>query len=46
MKIEIIGSGNMERSLGILWTEQGHEVFFGSHDAEKSRNETDGLASI
>jgi len=27
MKIGIIGSGNMGRSLGILWAEQGHEVF-------------------
>ncbi|WP_392532791.1 NADPH-dependent F420 reductase [Nostoc sp. C117] len=37
MKIGIIGSGNMGRSLGILWAEQGHEVFFGSRDAEKSK---------
>ena len=29
MKIGILGSGNMGRSLGILWAEQGHEVFFG-----------------
>jgi predicted dinucleotide-binding enzyme len=27
MKIGIIGSGNMGRSLGILWAEQGHQVF-------------------
>lgn len=37
MKIGIIGSGNMGRSLGILWAEQGHEVFFGSRDAEKGK---------
>jgi predicted dinucleotide-binding enzyme len=30
MKIGIIGSENMGRSLGILWAEQGHEVFFGT----------------
>lgn len=38
MKIGIIGSGNMGRSLGVLWAEQGHEVFFGSRDAEKGRS--------
>jgi 8-hydroxy-5-deazaflavin:NADPH oxidoreductase len=37
MKIGIIGSGNMGRSLGTLWAEQGHEVFFGARDAEKGR---------
>lgn len=37
MKIGIVGSGNMGRSLGILWAEQGHEVFFGSRDAEKGK---------
>ncbi|MCA1993270.1 MAG: NAD(P)-binding domain-containing protein [Coleofasciculus sp. S288] len=37
MKIGIIGSGNMGRSLGILWSEQGHQVFFGSRDAAKSQ---------
>lgn len=37
MKIGIIGSGNMGRSLGILWAEQGHEVFFGSREAAKGR---------
>jgi predicted dinucleotide-binding enzyme len=35
MKIGIIGSGNMGRSLGILWAEQGHEVFFGARITEK-----------
>ena len=37
MKIGIIGSGNMGRSVGILWAERGHEVFFGSRDAEKAQ---------
>ena len=37
MKIGIIGSGNMGRSLGILWAEQGHEVFFGARTAEKGQ---------
>jgi 8-hydroxy-5-deazaflavin:NADPH oxidoreductase len=37
MKIGIIGSGNMGRSLGLLWTEQGHEVFFGARTAEKGQ---------
>ncbi|MBW4687957.1 MAG: NAD(P)-binding domain-containing protein [Komarekiella atlantica HA4396-MV6] len=37
MKIGIIGSGNMGRSLGILWAEQGHNVFFGARDLEKGK---------
>ena len=37
MKIGIIGSGNMGRSLGILWAEQGHEVFFGARTAQKGK---------
>jgi 8-hydroxy-5-deazaflavin:NADPH oxidoreductase len=38
MKIGIIGSGNMGRSVGILWAEPGHEVFFGSRNAEKGKS--------
>lgn len=38
MKISTIGTGNMAKSLGILWAEQGHEVFFGSRDATKSQS--------
>jgi 8-hydroxy-5-deazaflavin:NADPH oxidoreductase len=37
MKIGIIGSGNMGRSLGIAWTELGHDVFFGGRDPEQAR---------
>lgn len=37
MKIGIIGSGNMGRSLGSLWAEQGHQVFFGARTAEKGQ---------
>jgi 8-hydroxy-5-deazaflavin:NADPH oxidoreductase len=37
MKIGIIGSGNMGRSLGILWAEQGHQVFFGARTTEKGQ---------
>jgi 8-hydroxy-5-deazaflavin:NADPH oxidoreductase len=37
MKIEIIGSGNMGRSLGILLAEQGHQVFFGGRTAAKGQ---------
>ena len=32
MKIGIIGSGNMGRTLGRLWSELGHEVLFGARD--------------
>jgi NADPH-dependent F420 reductase len=38
MKIGIIGSGNMGRSLGLLWAEQGHEVFFGARTSEKGKS--------
>lgn len=41
MKISIIGSGNMGRSLGILWAEQGHQVFFGSRSEEKGKATAD-----
>lgn len=37
MKIGILGSGNMGRSLGILWAEQGHEIFFGGRTSEKGQ---------
>jgi 8-hydroxy-5-deazaflavin:NADPH oxidoreductase len=37
MKIGIIGSGNMGRSLSILWAEQGHQVFFGARTVEKGK---------
>ncbi|MDY6784313.1 MAG: NAD(P)-binding domain-containing protein [Cyanobacteriota bacterium] len=37
MKIGIIGSGNMGRSLGILWAERGHQVYFGSREAAKGQ---------
>ena len=37
MKIGILGSGNMGRSLGIVWAEQGHEVFFGGRTTEKGQ---------
>jgi 8-hydroxy-5-deazaflavin:NADPH oxidoreductase len=36
MRIGIIGSGNMGRTLGLVWTELGHEVFFGSRDTTSS----------
>lgn len=38
MKIGILGSGNMGRSLGMRWAELGHQVFFGGRDAEKARS--------
>ena len=34
MKIGIIGSGNMGRSLGVRFAKAGHEVFFGARRAE------------
>ncbi|ABW31074.1 NADPH-dependent F420 reductase [Acaryochloris marina] len=38
MKIGLIGTGNMSRSLGILWAEQGHEIFWGSRDPNKAKS--------
>ncbi len=38
MKIATIGTGNMARSLGILWAEKGHQVFFGSRDPDKGKS--------
>jgi predicted dinucleotide-binding enzyme len=35
MKIGIIGTGNMGRSLGLVWAELGHEVFLGSVIADR-----------
>ncbi|MEM1256055.1 MAG: NAD(P)-binding domain-containing protein [Cyanobacteria bacterium P01_H01_bin.21] len=37
MKIGILGSGNMGRSLGTLWAEQGHSVFFGARTQAKGQ---------
>jgi 8-hydroxy-5-deazaflavin:NADPH oxidoreductase len=37
MRIGILGSGNMGRSLGILWSQAGHDVFFGSRDHAAAR---------
>ena len=37
MKIGILGSGNMGRSLGLLWAECGHEIFFGARTTEKGK---------
>ncbi len=36
MKIGIIGTGNMGRSLGIVWQRLGHEVVFGARDPQKA----------
>ena len=37
MKIGILGSGNMGRSLGMRWAEAGHQVFFGGRSPDKAR---------
>jgi predicted dinucleotide-binding enzyme len=36
MKIGIIGTGNMGRTLGLRWAEAGHQVLFGSRDQGKA----------
>lgn len=38
MKIGIIGTGNMGRSLGIAWARAGHSVLFGSRDIAKAKS--------
>ena len=37
MRIGVVGTGNMGRSLGLLFSEQGHEVFFGSRDIRQAQ---------
>jgi len=37
MKIGIIGTGNMGRTLGVAWARRGHHVLFGSRDLAKAR---------
>lgn len=36
MKIGIVGTGNMERVLGLVLAERGHQVFFGARDLERA----------
>lgn len=38
MRIGIIGTGNMGRTLGLLWAEQGHDLLFGSSNPERARS--------
>jgi predicted dinucleotide-binding enzyme len=37
MKIGVIGTGNMGRTLGLHWARGGHEVLFGSRDPSKAK---------
>jgi len=37
MKVGILGSGNMGRSLGMVWAELGHDLFFGDIDRQKAQ---------
>ena len=37
MKIGIIGTGHMGSTLGRLWAEKGHQVFFGSRQPQKAQ---------
>ncbi len=37
MKISILGTGNVGRSLAKPWAEKGHEIVFGSRDPEKAQ---------
>lgn len=41
MRIGIVGTGNMGRSLGILWAERGHEVLFGAREVDKAKSAAD-----
>lgn len=38
MKIGIIGTGNMGRSIGLSLSKAGHEVFFGARNPEKAKS--------
>ena len=44
MKIGIIGTGKMGRALGSSWARVGHQVMFGSRDANKVRAMADSAA--
>jgi len=37
MKISIIGTGNVGRTLGQRWAEKGHEIIFGSRDPNSGK---------
>ena len=37
MNIGILGSGNMGRSMGMVWAEMGHALFFGDIGPDKAR---------
>ena len=37
MKIGVVGTGNMGRSIGIRFAEQGYDVLFGARDAGKAK---------
>ncbi len=37
MKIGVIGTGNMGRTLGPRWASTGHQVLFGSRDLAKAK---------
>jgi 8-hydroxy-5-deazaflavin:NADPH oxidoreductase len=37
MKIGIVGTGNMGRTLGVRWARAGHDVMFGSRDEAKAK---------
>lgn len=43
MRIGFWGSGNMARVLGGAWSVAGHQIAFGSRDAEKSRSVARGI---
>jgi predicted dinucleotide-binding enzyme len=38
MKIGVVGTGNMGRTLGLRWAALGHEILFGSRDIDKARS--------
>lgn len=41
MKIGILGSGNMGRSLGLRWAENGLPLFFGGRDIDQAKSVAD-----
>ena len=46
MKIAIIGTGKMGSTLGKVWAEKGHQVFFGSRDPDKARKLAETIGSF
>jgi predicted dinucleotide-binding enzyme len=46
MKIGILGTGNVGRSLAKPWAEKAHEIVFGSRDPEKAQEIAESMVEL